>query len=296
MDQIKEILENVAENDLEPETPLGEEKEINEEVRELTETIEGLTGGTTSEPSPVVYTPGDWDRATESAAKCLRIMGEGEGDGVINLGAPEPHLSALSFRDGSESIGADVLNQSFEDFTELNQNFYDLLENAGEASVLIGLPAVTYALGRQFEEETGKSPAEAFPELERGFFGGEVLDEAMREDLRDQWGFEETGLEEFASYVFGFFLDGEYYEVNDYLAGRMAENPGHSMYVDFYLPQDENFNSQAFLDALYENSPAFREVEGRLGVVQEVNIRDLEDYPTEKEGLKAQRVKDNTGM
>lgn len=192
MDEIEQMLENKLENTLDSDTSVSHELEIDEEAKELTDTIVGLTGGTSDPDNPdeVVYTGNDQDKGARSAAKCLRVMKMGPEDGLINQGAPFPHLSALAFKKGAEYIGAEVLNDDFGDFVEFNENFDQLLERSEEATRLIGLPSVSIALGRKMEDRLGKTPAELCPNLERGYFGGEVMDENQRGALKEMYGFD----------------------------------------------------------------------------------------------------------
>lgn len=141
------------------------------------------TSGTTSRSKRIPYTDNDLERQRIHEAIALKKLGMRRGDGVISLGAPLPSISGWAIVNGSETVGASVLNTSQLDYEDV---FVRRQER--RANIVIGTPVVVKEIGRAIREEYG-ALTDVFPNMRTGIIFGDVLPNRLRNDVRDIWGF-----------------------------------------------------------------------------------------------------------
>ena len=141
------------------------------------------TSGTTSRSKRIPYTDNDLNRQRIHEAIALKKLGMRRGDGVISLGAPLPSISGWAIVNGSETVGASVLNTSQLDYEDVFTRHQEQ-----RANIVIGTPVVVKEIGLAIREEHG-ALANVFPNMRTGIIFGDVLPTRLRNDIRDVWGF-----------------------------------------------------------------------------------------------------------
>ena len=126
------------------------------------------------------------DEITQPCVDAISLMGVEETDGLLNLGAPEPHLSGWGAKHSTEALGASVYNDHFDDYTRVIEDGH-----RHEITAMFSIPSIGTIRGEEIESRYGP-PSEVFPNLELGLFSGEMLRPAVRQRLKDQWGLDRT--------------------------------------------------------------------------------------------------------
>lgn len=143
------------------------------------------TSGSTGTPKRIPYGAYELIDIARTAATGFQLAGLTEDDGIMNLGAPTPHISAWMLDCSAKLLGARTYNTDVSDFEEI-------LKRGDEAAITVvgSTPSVIRTLGRRLEREYGP-PRELFPNVRLAPTGGEPTTERLRADLRRLWGFEE---------------------------------------------------------------------------------------------------------
>jgi phenylacetate-coenzyme A ligase PaaK-like adenylate-forming protein len=142
------------------------------------------TSGTTNRSKKIPFSDSDLERQKAHESVALKKLGMGKGDGVLSLGAPLPSISGWAIVNGSEACGAKALNTSQLDFEDI---FTYGFEN--QVTFVIGTPIVVKEIGRAIEEEHGPLD-KVFHNMKTGIIFGDVLPDALRNELKSIWGFE----------------------------------------------------------------------------------------------------------
>jgi len=140
------------------------------------------TSGTTNRSKKIPFSDSDLERQKAHESVALKKLGMGKGDGVLSLGAPLPSISGWAIVNGSEACGAKALNTSQLDFEDIfTYGFED------QVTFVIGTPIVVKEIGRAIQEEHG-SLDKVFPNMKTGIIFGDVLPDALRNELKEIWG------------------------------------------------------------------------------------------------------------
>lgn len=142
------------------------------------------TTGTTSRSKRIPYSDNDLDRQKVHEAISFKKLGMQASDGVYSLGSPLPSISGWAIVNGSETLGASMLNTSQIDFETVF-----LRKQESKATVLFGTPIVVREIGLAIKEEHGELK-DVFPNLRTAIIFGDVLPESFREEIKALWGFE----------------------------------------------------------------------------------------------------------
>jgi phenylacetate-coenzyme A ligase PaaK-like adenylate-forming protein len=142
------------------------------------------TTGTTSRSKKIPYSEKDLDRQKVHEAISFKKLGMRPLDGVYSLGSPLPSISGWAIVNGSETVGANMLNTS-----QIDYETVFLRKQEEKANVLFGTPIVIREIGLAIEEEYG-SLKKVFPNLRTAIVFGDVLPESFRKEIKELWGFE----------------------------------------------------------------------------------------------------------
>ena len=113
------------------------------------------------------------------------LMGFGDG-GLLNLNAPEPHLSGWLGQRATDVLGAASYNDHFEDYHRVVER-----GRAEEMTALCSVPSMTVAKGEEVRKRYGE-PSDVFPNLELGMLGGEIVRPSVRRRVKELWGISRT--------------------------------------------------------------------------------------------------------
>lgn len=128
----------------------------------------------------------DLEHLGSMCADSLALLGVEPGATMLNLLAPEPHLSAFAANTGASYLGVKTLNETFEDYHHVIET-----GQATEVDAMVAVPSLAVAKAREIRVEYGE-PNEVFPNLTLGMFGGEMLLPALRETVKTAWGLDEV--------------------------------------------------------------------------------------------------------
>lgn len=142
------------------------------------------TTGTTSRSKRIPYSGKDLERQKVHEAISFKKLGMVPSDGVYSLGSPLPSISGWAIVNGSETVGASMLNTSQIDYETIF-----LRKQEHKATVLFGTPIVVREIGIAIQEEHG-SLHDVFPNLKTAIIFGDVLPESFRDEIKALWGFE----------------------------------------------------------------------------------------------------------
>ena len=142
------------------------------------------TSGTTNRSKKIPFSDADLARQRAHEAIALSKLGMGDGDGVMSLGAPLPSISGWAIVNGSEATGARALNTSQLDYDTIFEKAW-----GNDVTFVIGTPLVVKEIGRAIEEEFGYL-RNVLPNLKTAVIFGDVLPDALREELKNLWGFQ----------------------------------------------------------------------------------------------------------
>lgn len=176
MEPVERVRQEQLPNTLSDE-PILEPEEFARRARDVDASMTFATSRS-GRPAPVA----DPDHIARIVGDMERLMGMDEDDGLLNLGAPRPHLSGWVGRRGAEAIGAAVYNDHYEDYHRVIEGGH-----AGEMTAIGSVPTVAKTVLEELRREYGP-PDEVFPNLELGLFSGEMLQPSDRRGLADQWG------------------------------------------------------------------------------------------------------------
>lgn len=177
--RLQEILDKQIPNSLDTEPIVTKEELTNHTEQKNVEESEILAE--TSTGSGKVALPVEY--LDQIVCNALRTLGIDEDDVILNLGAPQPHLSGIGIKRGGEAVGAEVL-------TDHSGEVEDIIERSNEVTTVFSLPGMAKAKGKEIAEKWGK-PAKIFSP-EKGIMAGEILTESYQELLVEQWGFDEV--------------------------------------------------------------------------------------------------------
>lgn len=178
--RIQDILSNQLPNHLEDQPVVTKGELTNRTEQNPVGDAEILTE--TSTGSGKVALPAAYlDRVTRGA---FRTLGVTEDDVILNLGAPQPHLSGIGMKRGGEALGAEVL-------TDHAGELEDIVERSHEVTTVISLPGMAKAKGQEIAERWG-DPAEIFSP-DTAIMAGETVTDSWRAFLTEQWGFDDVG-------------------------------------------------------------------------------------------------------
>ncbi len=140
------------------------------------------------QPKMIPYSGRDQQQIAEAMGKTFRLAGLDEDDVVLNLGAPPEtnHQSGWGITRGSEAVGAVVINDSIADFMD-----DDVRDRWDEVTTVMSLPRMLPALGERVEASYGDLD-DVFPNVERAITAGDAFPQRLREQVKEQWGFDEA--------------------------------------------------------------------------------------------------------
>lgn len=144
------------------------------------------TTGTTSRSKRIPYSDKDLERQRVHEAISFKKLGMLPSDGVYSLGSPLPSISGWAIVNGSETLGASMLNTS-----QIDYETVFLRKQEKKASVLFGTPIVVREIGLAIQEEYGLLK-DVFPNLRTAIIFGDVLPESFRKEIIELWGFEKV--------------------------------------------------------------------------------------------------------
>lgn len=162
-------------------------EELERKTRNLTfeEALTFESSGTSGEPKRIPYAIENLEEQKKHEKKAFLIGGMTEEDVVMTLGAPLNSISGWASRSGSRKVGAEVLNRSFNDYKKVIKS----RENR-DVTCIFATPLVAKAIGNEIEEEF-ENPENVFPNMSKGFMFGDLLPENLKQDLKEQWGFDQ---------------------------------------------------------------------------------------------------------
>ena len=187
MEQAEEILDMAKAESLEisDKEDILTPKELEEKTRDAVfeDALTFESSGTSGEPKRIPYATENLEKQKIHEKKAFQIGGMTEEDVVMTLGAPLNSISGWASRSGSRKLGAEVLNRSFNDY----RNVIKSRENK-DVTAIFATPLVAKAIGEEIEEEF-ENPENIFPGMSKGFMFGDLLPENLKQDLKNQWGF-----------------------------------------------------------------------------------------------------------
>ena len=119
-------------------------------------------------------------------ADAMRVMGFDSDDVLLNMNAPEPHLSGFAGRQAVAALGATSYNDHFDDYHRVFET-----EREGDVTAVSSIPSKAIELAEEIEDRFGP-PDQQFQSLTLGMFGGEPLRQDVRERVTDRWGLKRT--------------------------------------------------------------------------------------------------------
>ena len=216
------------------------------------------TSGTTSRSKKIPFSDADLERQKIHESIALRKLGMGPGDGVMSLGAPLPSISGWAIVNGSEATGARALNTSQLDYETIFEKAWQK-----DVTFVIGTPLVVKEIGRAIEEEMGPIKG-VLPNLKTAVIFGDVLPDALRQELKAAWGF---------TNVFSLYGTVE----ADVVATECMDHPGEmnlmsERLVFEFIPEEELAQERLIADYCPRSFPIEEAQDGSYG---EILISDL---------------------
>ncbi|WP_135823568.1 AMP-binding protein [Halorussus ruber] len=172
------------------------------------------TSGTTGEAKRVPYTSRDLVRQALLGEDAYELLGLTDDDAILNLGAPEPHISGLLLEIAAMEAGVSTYNRSLADYERVIE-----AGHAEEITVVIGQPLFVRSLADELTTEE-RSAMDVFPNVEKVISTGANLLPRVEDELRRLWG-ADTIQEAYASTEFGCIavrpnMDDRYIPMTDY--------------------------------------------------------------------------------
>jgi len=143
------------------------------------------TSGTSSRSKRIPFSDQDLERQKVHEAIALKKLDMTEKDCVMSLGAPLPSISGWAITNGSQAVGATVLNTSQLDY----DNVLDDKAKAEAATFVIGTPIVVKEVGLDIKQQRG-DVKKILPNLRTAVIFGDVLPGSLRKEIKEIWGFE----------------------------------------------------------------------------------------------------------
>lgn len=154
------------------------------------------TSGTTGEAKRVPYTSRDLVRQAQLGEDAFELLGLTSDDAILNLGAPEPHISGLLLEIAAMEVGVSTFNRSLADYEQVIEN------GQSEAiTTVIGQPLFLRSLAAKLSTDE-RSASDLFPNVERVISTGANLLPKVQTELERLWGAERVQ-EAYASTEFG---------------------------------------------------------------------------------------------
>jgi phenylacetate-coenzyme A ligase PaaK-like adenylate-forming protein len=205
---IKKTIEEQLPNNLENQEPDSTLHDVSITALPNEEYLVFATSGTTGgAKTRIPMRKDNLDHYKNLNAEAVSIAGIGQGDTALNLGAPLPHISGWVIDVGMERASSGTANDSYEDvFGE--RNFENVLQcPPEEVTSVITLPRVALRTGESIEAKRDESMADLFPHLEIGIFSGDVVNNTVRENLKELYQFDKV-VEAYAASECGFIAVG----------------------------------------------------------------------------------------
>jgi acyl-coenzyme A synthetase/AMP-(fatty) acid ligase len=139
------------------------------------------TSGTTGEPKRVPYTSRDLVEQAQLGEDAFKVLGLTSDDAILNLGAPEPHISGLLLEIAAMETGVSTYNRSLADYEQVLENGHN------EAiTTVIGQPLFLRSLAAELTTDE-RSASDLFPNVERVVSTGGNLLPRVRTQLERLW-------------------------------------------------------------------------------------------------------------
>ncbi|WP_276299571.1 AMP-binding protein [Halorussus lipolyticus] len=172
------------------------------------------TSGTTGEAKRVPYTSRDLVRQAQLGEDAFELLGLGPDDAILNLGAPEPHISGLLLEIAAMETGVSTYNRSLADYEQVLEGGH-----AEKITTVIGQPLFVRSLADELTTDE-RSAKDLFPNVEKVISTGANLLPPVEAELRRLWG-ADTIQEAYASTEFGCIavrpdMDDRYVPMSDY--------------------------------------------------------------------------------
>ena len=142
------------------------------------------TSGTTSRSKRIPYSSADLERQKQHEAQAFRMLGMTSSDVVLTLGSPLPSISGWATINGSEAVGASVVNTSHLDYEDV---FLRKMEK--KVTFVFATPIVAREIGLSIQAEKGQLK-DVFPNLRTAVIFGDVLPDNLRNEIKELWGFQ----------------------------------------------------------------------------------------------------------